>query len=150
MKRKVTFSFTLTLSLLLSLVSFAPTAQGQQPPGKFRGDTGVVTPGLGQTLRITVNGTGGNDTIRVRLRWMRYASTGCSGMPAACRHTVASEGVTPFETLDPGDALSFDLQGMGDGVRVVVESNSPNSRVLGIVFDTSTQRIVAICTFIPD
>jgi hypothetical protein len=81
---------------------------------------------------------------------MRYASTGCSGMPAVCRHTVDSEGVTPLETLDPDEALSFDLQGMGDGVRVVVESNSPNTRVLGIVFDTSTQRIVAICTFIPD
>jgi hypothetical protein len=149
MNRKTVFSFALTFSLLLSLTSFAP-ARAQQPPRKFREDTGVLTPGLGQILRITVNGLGGNDTIRVRLRWMRYASTGCSGMPAVCRHTVDSEGVTPLETVDPDEALSFDLQGMGDGVRVVVESNSPNTRVLGIVFDTSTQRIVAICTFIPD
>jgi hypothetical protein len=63
---------------------------------------------------------------------------------------VVSQNETPVETLGPDDALSFDVQGAGAGVRVVLESNSPNTRVLGIVFDTSTQRIVAICTFIPD
>jgi len=60
---------------------------------------------------------------------------------------VISQGVTPVETLDPDDALSFDINGTGvqgtGAVRVVVESNSPKTRVLGVVFDTSTQRIVS-------
>ena len=149
MKRKMTFSLTLTLSLLLSLVSLPSTAQAA-PPQRFRADTGLQTPAVGQTLRITVAGDAGNDAIRVRLKWMQYAAQGCSGMPAVCRHMVVSQGTTPVETLGPDDALSFDVQGTGAGVRVVVESNSPNTRVLGVVFDTSTQRIVAICTFIPD
>jgi hypothetical protein len=145
MKRKMTFSLTLTLSLLLSLVSLPATAQAAPPP-RFRADSGVVTLGMGQVLRITVNGGSGNDTISVRLRWMQYAPEGCSGMPPVCRHMVVSQGTTPVETLDPDDALSFDINGTGvqgsGAVRVVVESNSPKTRVLGIVFDTSTQRIV--------
>jgi len=97
---------------------------------------------MGQVLRITFNGTSGNDTIRVRIRWMQYMAQGCSGMPPVCRHMVVSQGTTPVETLDPDDALSFDTNGSG-AVRVVVESNSPKTRVLGVVFDTSTQRIVS-------
>lgn len=139
MKRKMTFSLTLTLSLLLSLVSLPAQAA---PPPRFGADSGVVTHGMGQVLRITVNGMSGNDAIRVRLRWMQYAAQGCSGMPPVCRHMIVSEGTTPVATLGSDDALSFDVQGTGAGVRVVVESNSPHARVLGVVFDTSTQRIV--------
>ena len=153
MKRKMTFPLTLTLSLLLSLVSLPATAQAA-PPQRFSADTGVFTLGMGQVLRITVNpaslpnGTiGTSGVIRVRLRWMQYAAQGCSGMPLVCRHMVVSEGVTPVETLGPDDALSLDINGTGvqgtGAVRVIVESNSPNVRVLGVVFDTSTQRIVA-------
>jgi len=141
MKRRMTFSLTLTLSLLLSLVSL-PSTQAAPPPQRFRFDSGVVNLGVGEVLRITFNGTSGNDTIRVRIRWMQYMAQGCSGMPPVCRHMVVSQGTTPVETVGPGDALSFDAQGTGAGVRVVVESNSPNARVLGVVFDTSTQRIV--------
>ena len=141
MKRKMTFSLTLTLSLLLSLVTLPGTAQAA-PPERFKFDSGVVTPGMGRVLRITFNGTSGNDTIRVRLRWMQYMAQSCSGMPPVCRHMVVSQGATPVETVGPGDALSFDVPETGAGVRVVVESNSPNARVLGVVFDTSTQRIV--------
>lgn len=146
MKRKMIFSLTLTLSLLLSLVSLPSTAQAAPQP-RFRTDSGVVPLGIDQVLRITVNGTAGNDTISVRLRWMQYGAQGCSGVPPVCRHMVVSQGVTPVETLGPDDALSFEISGTGvqgtGAVRVIVESNSPNTRVPGIVFDTSTQRISA-------
>lgn len=141
MKRKMTFSLTLTLSLLLSLVSLPATAQAAPPP-RFRADSGVVTLGMGQVLRITVNGGSGTDAIIARLRWMQYGAQGCSGMPPVCRHMVVSQGTTPVETLGPDDALSFDTNGPG-AVRVMVESNSPKTRVLGVIFDTSTQRIVS-------
>lgn len=142
MKRKMTFSVTLMLSLLVSLVSLPSTAQAA--PRRFRADLGVITLSATQRLRVTVAGTGGNDTIRVRFRSMQYGVPVCSGMPAVCRHTVASESATPVETLGPDDALSFDVQGTGSSVRVVVDCNSPKARVLGIVFDTSTERIMAV------
>src|SRR5882762_6248641 len=106
MKRKMTFSLTLTLSLLLSLVSLPATAQAA-PPQRFRADSGVVTPAVGQVLRITIspstipNGTAGIGDIRVRIRWMQYMAQGCSGMPPVCHHMVVSQGTTPLETLGP-------------------------------------------------
>ena len=83
MKRKMTFSLTLTLSLLLSLVSLPATAQAA--PQRFKADLGVISLVATQTLRVTVAGTDGNDTIRVRLRWMHYMEQSCSGSPAVCR-----------------------------------------------------------------
>jgi hypothetical protein len=152
MKRQITVSLVLTVSLLLLLQSFPATAQGQQPPGKFSAYSGMVTLGTGQVLRVTVAAMGndGNEPpIRVRFRWAQYMAVGCSGMPQVCRHTVAAQGLTVPETLGD-DAVSFDVPGTGQAVNVTVQSNSRNVRVLGVVFDTSTQRIVAICTFIPD
>jgi len=144
MKTRMTLSIVLTLGLLLSLVSFPSTLNAQQPQ-RFRFATGVVTPGMGQTLRVTVAaGDINGDDIRVRIGWMRYGAAGCSGMPAVCRQTVESQGVTASMTLSRTDAISFDVQGDGNGVNVVVESNSRNAKVLGVVFDTSTQRIVSI------
>ena len=143
MKRKTTFSLMLTLSLLLSLVSLPATAQAA-PPQRFRADSGVLTLAANQTLRITVAGNAGNDAIRVRIRWMQYGAQGCSGMPPVCRHMVVSQGATPFETLGPDDALSFDVPGTGAGVRLVVESNSANARVNGMVIDAAAQDVGTI------
>ena len=149
MKNKITLSFVLTLSLLLSLVSFPSTAQGQQPAGRFSASSGVITLGAGQGFRVTVVNSD-ERPIRVRFGWTQYMTADCSGTPEVCRHTVASQGTTTPETLGTDDALTFDLPASGGGVNVTVQSNSRNTKVLGIVFDTSTQRIVAICTFIPD
>ena len=144
MKNKMTLSITLALSLLLSLVNFPSTANAQQPQ-RFKFATGVITPGMGQILRVTVaTGDVNGDDIRARIGWMRYGAASCSGMPAVCRHMIESQGVTATTTLSRTDAISFDVTGDGNGVNVVVESNSRNARVLGIVFDISTQRSVAV------
>ena len=148
MKHKITLSLTLTLSLMLYLVTLPATAQ--TAPQRFKTDSGVITLGADQKLRVTV-ATGdinADQPIRVRFGWRQYEPQGCSGMPQMCRHIVVNQGVTPVETPGPDDAVSFELNGAGIGgtgpVRVIVESNRPDVRVLGIIFDTSTQRVVAI------
>ena len=145
MKRQMTTSLVRTISAFVVMASLTATANAQQPQ-RFKTGTGVVTPPVGQTLRVTV-ATGdvtGDDTIRVRLGWKRYGTTTCSGVPAVCSHTVLSQGLTQVMTLNSTDAISFDVPGDGNGVNIVVESNSRNVKVLGIVFDTSTQRIMGI------
>jgi hypothetical protein len=149
MKNRMTLSIVLTLGLLLSLVSFPSTALGQQPAGRFSASSGVITLGAGQGLRVTAVNNDGR-AIRVRFGWTQYMSAHCSGTPEVCRQTVASQGTTTSETLGIDDALTFDIPAPGGGSNVTVHSNSRNTKVVGIVFDTSTQRIVAICTFIPD
>ena len=134
---------------MLSLVSLPPTAQGQQPPGRFSASSGLLTPGIGEVFRVTVVNTDGQDN-RVRIGWAKYTAASCSGMPQVCRHTVESRGASALQTLNGDDAISFDVPGTGEGVNVTVSSSSRNVRILGVVFDTSTQRIKAICTFIPD
>jgi hypothetical protein len=141
MKRQLTLSIVVTLSVLLSLVSFPSTVQGQQSQ-RFSADSGVVTLGAGQVLRLTVAGTGGNDTIRVRFRWARYAPAGCNS-DGVCRQTLISQGTTPLETLGSADAIHYD-QGDPSGIRVAVESNSQNVRVVFQIIDTSTGDIIAI------
>jgi hypothetical protein len=142
MKRQITLSIMLALSVLLAPAGFPRTAQGQQPQ-RFRADPGVVTPGVNEMLRVTVASTR-DDTITVRFRWMRYAAAGCGGAPPVCRHVVASQGASPRETLSPDDALSFDLQGTGAEVRVMVESNSRNARVNVQLIDTTTGQTTSL------
>ena len=122
MKGKMTLSLVLTLSMLFSLVGFATTAQGQ-PAQRFRGDTGVVTPGMGQILRITVVYTGDTNFARVRFAWMKYMLAGCNG-DGVCRHVVQSEGATAPVSIGPNEAASFDVQATGGGVRVSVRVNT--------------------------
>ena len=141
MKLKMTFSLTLTLSLLLSLVSLPAIAQAA-PPQRFEFNSGVVTPGMGQVLRITISPStipnGNASLIRARIRWMQYASQYSSTNPPVCRHMVVSQGATPVETLAADDALSFDVQGTGGGgVQVVVESDSRNVQVNAMIIDAA-------------
>lgn len=148
MKNRMTLSVVLTVSLLLSLVSIPSAALGQQPR-RFSASSGLITLGTGQGLRVTAVNTDGR-AIRVRFAWTQYMASDCTGMPEVCRHTPASQDETTPVTLGTDDALTLDVPATGGGVNVAVQSNSRNVKVLGIVFDTSTQRVIAICTFIPD
>jgi len=98
--------------------TFVPTAHGQQGH-RFRGGTGVITVGIGQILRITVNTGSGNDKLRVRFAWMRYMPAGCNN-DGVCLHTVQSQGITAPVNVGAGEAASYDVQGNGNGVRVGV------------------------------
>jgi hypothetical protein len=82
-------------------------------------------------------------TIKTRIKWRQYGQQSCNGMPLVCRHMVVASGETPIETLSADEAISFDAQQVAAGIRLIVESNNPNTRVLGVVFDVSTQRVVS-------
>ena len=142
MKHRMTFIALVVSLVSASLVISASTARAQQGGRVFSSDTGVVTLGPNQVLRTTVAG-GGNDTARVRFRWMRYGPAGC-GSDGVCRQTVVSQGVTRPESLGPADALHYDQGDPTPGVRVVAESNSRNVRVVFQIINTSTGDITAI------
>ncbi len=150
MKRKITLSIALVLSIVLVSLTSSDSTANAQTPQRFRFAAGVITPGAGQTLRVTVVGTGGSsDDIRVRFLWSQYMAAGCSGTPAVCRHTVATQGATPFQTLSNAsrDALSFDVQSTGDGVNVVVESNRRDVRVTATLYDMTAPVYGVVAAF---
>ena len=144
MKRKMTLSLMLTFSMLLPLVGFASTAQGQQQKKKPVAATGVFTPAAGQVLRITVAGAG-SDTITIRFAWKRFVGGTCSAVMGAtvCRHTVASEGMSAPVTLGPNEAASLDVGGDGNGVEVMVFSNDTNVRVNAMIIDAASGNVIA-------
>jgi len=144
MKRRIRLSIVLTLSfVLVSLASSASTAQAQ--PGRRKvADTGIVSIGPGQELRLTATEDGDSDGADFLVfKRMEYGQESCSS-DGVCKLVVTSQTTTNPIRLRPGEAVSFtSLPGSVFGTRVVVESNR-RTRVLGIVFDTSTQRVVAI------
>ncbi len=126
----------------IMLLSVAAQAQAGMKPVA---DTGMLTLGPNQVLRLTV-ATGdvtGDDVVRVRFRQMEYMEQGNI-------YRIASSNMGGPLTLTSGEAASIDIPNSGSPVRGVVLSNSRSAKVVAIVFDTSTQRVVAICTFIPD
>jgi hypothetical protein len=140
MKNMVRLSIALVFSI--ALLSMTAMAQGGLKPVA---DTGVITLGPNQVLRITVaaGDVTGDGNIRVRFRQMAYIEQDNI-------YRVASTSTSTTIALTSGEATSVDISNLGSGVRGVVLSNNPRVKVVGIVFDTSTQRIVSICTFIPD
>lgn len=109
MKSKITISIALVLSIILvSLVVF-DTATNAQPRRQRIFDTGAVTLGPNQYLRITVNGGDGNDSLGLRFRQMRYAPLMCDGSVRTCKYTVASENTTAPIRLRGNEAVSFDI-----------------------------------------
>ena len=148
MKRRITLSIALTVSVVLaSLASSDSTAQAQLT-GRRVADTGIVSLAPNQELRLTLMGDADGDgkvdaADYVLFRRMEYGQETC-GSDGVCKLVVTSQTTTNPIRLRPGEAVSFTcIPGSVFGVRVVVESNR-RTRVLGIVFDTSTQRVVAI------
>ena len=144
MKRKFTNSIAIALTMLLSVMTFVPTAQGQQPKRRPVADTGFLTPAAWQTVRLTVApGVGVND-VSVILAWKMYMPEGCSGTPAVCRHITASGGLAPY-TLAANEAISLDVPG-GNGLRLMVFANR-DVQVLAQILDSQGNVVVA---FKPD
>ena len=141
MQRRIALSLALALNVLVSLVSLPAATQGQQQPSRFFAfDTGLLTPGAGQILRVTVVGTGGNDTIRIRFHRMQYMAAGCNP-DGVCRQAKQLDSTSPLLLLNANEAASIDSPGDGSGVRVRVESNSREASVTVQTIDTATGQV---------
>lgn len=152
MKRRNTVSLLFTVSIVLaSMVSFVSTASAQQGGRQPVADTGMLGLGPNEELRLSVVPKDGASNISVRFRLTKYTGEVCNG--PVCKHVATSQTTSAPVMVDAGEAASFKTTAEGELVhyfRAVVLSSSPNVRVTAIVFDTSTQRVLSICTFIPD
>ena len=138
MKRRI----ALTLALaLLTLTGLPHAARGQQQRKPAAFDTGVVTLGPNQILRITVSGQGGNDTITVNFRRMTYGQGACND--GACKLTLIDLDQFPVVTLGPGEAASFDIPNAGSGFRGLLLGNILTAAVTAQIIDAATGQVVA-------
>jgi hypothetical protein len=141
MKRKIILSIALLLSIAsLLLIKFNSTVNAEQPQ-KFVWDTGVVTLGENQILRVvSVDGELGGGIYGEVIRRIEYQQGACEA--GICKQTIASQTTTPPITHAPNEALSIDTPN-GGSWRIVGVTRNRNARVTMIVFDTSTQRVVS-------
>jgi hypothetical protein len=148
MKRRITLSIALVLTTtILSLMSSDSTAQTQQSQ-RFKADTGIVTLGPNQVLRVWVwlgetyvIGEPGPINTYVRFGRVEYTQSVCNG--GVCKHTIASQTVSNPITLTTGEAASSDIPNTTFGVRGMVLSNSRDVKVNVMIIDSATGNVVA-------
>ena len=158
MKQRTTLLIALVVSLaFLSLPFFATTTQAQQVSVKARFDTGVITLGPQQVLRLTVDwGDGKPDAVvdaadYVLFRRMDYGQETC-GSDGVCKLVVTSQTTTNQIRLRPGEAASYtNNPGSGlPGVRIVALSNRHSVRatatIINVITGETTSHIIVANT----
>jgi hypothetical protein len=145
MKRRIALSIAFTLGVVLvSLASSDSTAQAQPATGKVVADTGIVTLGPNQVLRLTLMGDFNGDADvdaadYVLFRRMEYGQETC-GSDGVCKLVVTSQAATNPIRLRPGAALFYtNNPGSGlFGVRLVALSNRRSVRATATIINTIT------------
>ena len=140
MKRRITLSIALALSIVLvSLTSSDSTVKAQNQV-RVVTDTGLITLGPNQILRLTVSNRDGNDTINVRFRQQEYIDTGTTA--GVRKLAISSQDSSDLIPLMPGEAVSLDVRRCAyplcGGFYAHVLSNSQNVRVNAMIIDTVT------------
>ncbi len=142
-RRRITLSIALALSIaLVALTSFDSKAQTQNQI-RVVADTGIITLGPNQMLRMAVMKDGSNNMTleNYAFRRIEYAPGICSG--GVCKQTIASQNISDTITLMTGEAASTDITPLpnSSAVRVVVLSNNPNPRINALIIDTVTGQV---------
>ena len=115
MKNRIALSVALGLSVaLLSLVSFNRTASAQRQT-KSTWDTGVVTLGPNQILRITVVNPS-TDAANIRFNRMEYVQGSCNN--GVCKQSLIEEVTFPTVNLASGESASVDIVNTSFGVKL--------------------------------
>jgi len=150
-KRKITLSIALVLSIVLVALTSSDSPVAAQNQLRIVADTGFIAATLDQdinSLRVTVNTGAGDDAIAVRFRRIDYTQIACDG--GICKHEISAQTTSDPIILQPGEAVSLNVQGnqIGtDGVRIVVLSSSRNVRVNGSIIDAVTGAVVTSYSF---
>jgi hypothetical protein len=113
MKRKIILSITLVLSMTILLLTSSDSTVKAQNQLKIIAETGVVTLGPNQRLRLTVNTGAGNDIIKLRFRRQEYVETETTG--GIRKLAVASQEISDLITLAPGEAASYNVSELALG-----------------------------------
>jgi len=132
----------LAAGILLSLASFAVTAQKDAPARKnVMADTGIASLGPGQVLRVAIDWGDGSGQAVIRFRRIEYSQGACNG--GVCTLSMSSQTTSPPLTLMPGEGASMDIGNTALGVRGVVFSNRPDVTVTAQIINTSNGEVTS-------
>lgn len=133
--------FALSVGFASLTISDTPAqAQGNR---RLTADTGVVTLGPNQKLRVTANVISGNGNAGVQFRRLGYAQEACNG--GVCRHIIVGTGAGAGpHIIAPNEAIWIDIDRTAgeSAVRAVVISNRP-VQVNAQIIDTTSGEVAA-------
>lgn len=140
MRLKIPLSFAVALLLAGNLETRAQVL----PAMAGVADTGMVTLGPNQKLRLTVVSRDTSGPATVRFRRSAYAEGVCEA--GVCSHPVTAQSSSAPTVLTLGEALSTEIEGNEFGVRCQVLSSTARVRVVAEVIDgtSNTLSIIAI------
>ena len=143
MKRKTTLLIAVVVSIVaVSLISFESrvTAENQI---RVVGDTGVITLGPNQELRVTAAPPGDVDGADFLVfRRIGYMQDACSG--GVCKLVAASQTNSgPIELMPNEAAMTRVGPEIHNNVRVVVLSNRRRMRATATIIDMTTGNVVS-------
>jgi hypothetical protein len=143
MRRKITLLIALVLSMTILLLTGSDSAVRAEPPQRYQWDTGLITVGQGQTLRIAATGfdPGPLDGKFINFRRISYTQTTCSG--GVCKQAISGQTVSEPIILAPNEAAVIDCEGYAF-CRVVVSGNSPKVRVNVMILNSVTGEVEAV------
>ena len=150
MKRRISLSIALTLSIVLvSLASSDSTAHAQPESRRVVADTGVIAPGDYNALRLTLMADFSDDgkvdaSDYVLFRRMEYGQESCSS-DGICKLVVTSQATSNPIRLRPGEAAFYTSNPGGGllGVRIVALSNRRNVRATVSIINTITGETIS-------
>ncbi len=145
MKRRIALSLALLLSVIsMSLMNSDSTVNAQRQR-RFSADTGIVSLGHNQLLRVSIAATGDGQVLgnllRVSFRRMEYAQGDCNS-DVVCKQSLATDATSATLTLAPGESASLDLVATTYG-RAIILSSSRNVRVTAMIINTATGETVS-------
>ena len=142
MKRRIRLSIALALSVVLLVLASSDYTAMAAPPLKFNADSGIITLGPNQVLRIMV--ANGLDTVSVRFRRIEYSQDSCDAA-GVCTHVISSQTTSNLYTASPGQGVSaeFSHGAAMSGIRCVVSTNIINVLVTAVIIDATTGKVEA-------
>lgn len=137
MKRKITLSIALVVSLIVLLLTSFDSRVEAENQMRYVADTGFIKPGPNQELRVSVAvGDVNGDQIHVRFRRLKYIEQGNI-------YKVASQTTSPPITLSADEAASVDAADLAVW-RLMVLSDSKNMRVTVQLIDKTTGQVDSV------
>ncbi len=140
----------ITLSLVIGAALFITSDRSSQAQSQMLAvaDTGIVTLGANQILRIAVDPSDPSGNTFLRFKQTKYGQGACTS-DGVCKHTIASQSTSAPVTLDSSEAASFDipasfLGGVYVGVRGEVLSSRRNVQMNASIIDIVTGNTIAV------
>lgn len=145
MKRRITLSIALVLSIVLVSMTRSDSMVEAESQLRYKFDTGIVKTGPGQLLHVTAAGALDLNDLYFRVNRQRYTQDACNG--GVCKLVLASQTTSIPIMLMPGEAAAIAVDPSDPTgntyVRGVVLSNSRNVRVNALIINSLTGEVTS-------